>query len=124
MMNENYERESWTGDLKLAPFNKETGSLESYHLPHMCALMKVSEPFRATLLLHDFDKGLRSAHRVVWLDERSNKTYPMFIGKFMDLVNMFKAKPLATFPRISGSWRVCKRGSNYGIELLEVLDDE
>jgi len=124
MMNEVYKDERWTRDLKLAPFNNDSGSLESYYLPHISTLREVSMPFGARLLLSNFDKGWRSAHRVIWLEERLGQTYPMFIGKFMELVNMFKGAPLTTFPRVNGTWRVCKRGENYGIELLEVADDD
>lgn len=110
--------EVWTKEKRTAPFHKETGSLESYYCPHTCEMRDALAPFVATLLCSDFDKGWRSAHRVVWLDEQSKKTYPMFIGKFLQLVKRYTDSQMPYFPRVRGLWGYCKRGENYGIEFL------
>jgi hypothetical protein len=109
----------WTKTKKLAPFNKKTGSLLSYYsYPPNEELLPADKPFPATLLCHDFDKGWRSAHRVIWLDEATGKTYPMFVGKFLELVKRHTDTTLPTFPRVTGWWGYCKRGANYGIEFI------
>lgn len=107
----------WTKDRKEAPFNQKTLSLESY--PNWDSIVgEVSSTFEANMLLIDFDKGWRSAHRVIWQSE-DGRTFPMFISEFLSLVKKYHAKPLVTFPWVNGVWKVVKKGANYGISFIE-----
>lgn len=110
--------EVWTKRERLAPFSKDTGSLASYYIPHLHHLKDASQPFSASLTITNFDKGWRSAHRVIWTAS-DGKEYPMFISEFLALVKKYYERPLTTFPTVHGRWVYVKRGSNYGISFLE-----
>lgn len=116
-MADRYSNYPWTKTARMAPFD-EDGSLQSYaHGNNIDEPRCVLAPFAEELTIVDFDKGWRSAHRVIW-QARDGRTFPMFISEFLKIVKMYQDKPLATFPKLDGLWKVVKQGANYGISLV------
>jgi hypothetical protein len=72
-----------------------------------------NDPFDAVLTFTGFERG-RSAAHAIWVDNEGHE-YQMFLTDFSELLldggtTMVGGKVLAT-------WRVRKRGRNYGIAL-------
>lgn len=72
-----------------------------------------NDPFEATLVLVDYERG-RSAARFVWHDQQTDTRYPMFMSGMLDLVKNHSLHK----GRVTATWQVVKRGQNYGLEAL------
>lgn len=72
-----------------------------------------NEPFEATLLLVNYERG-RSAARFIWEDSTTSTRYPMFMSGMVDLVKGHRIEKGAA----TATWIVVKRGQNYGLEAL------
>ena len=70
------------------------------------------EPFEATLEYVHYTRG-RSSVTFVWQDLKTGQQYPMF------LTDMDKIVKLVQVGRIRGTWEASKRGTNYGIRLVQ-----
>lgn len=73
-----------------------------------------NDPFQATLTIRRLERG-RSAARF-WFEDEANKTYYPFFGQ--TLVDMLSVSDMK-HGKVSGTWIVVKKGSNYGIELYQ-----
>lgn len=75
-----------------------------------------NEPFRARIRLGHFVRG-RSAAYVIWADDKdSGVTYPMFLT---DLEHLLREFGVSRRGRVNGTWRVVKRGHNYGLRHID-----
>lgn len=70
-------------------------------------------PFEATMELITYGRGMSSA-RFTWQDHE-NHQYEMFLKDMMELI----LKTVIDHGVVTGKWRVCKRGQNYGIQFVE-----
>ena len=73
-----------------------------------------NEPFEATLTIRDLERG-RSAARFWFEDEVNQVRYPFF-GQ--TLVDMLSSATMVN-GKVTATWIVVKKGSNYGIELYK-----
>ena len=73
-----------------------------------------NEPFEATLTIRRLERG-RSAARF-WFEDETNKIYYPFFGQ--TLVDMLSVSEMKN-GKVTGTWIVVKKGSNYGIELYQ-----
>lgn len=107
------EHRTWDAKNPVAPFDSETGNL--LHYPevwwgHTLEWREV-RPFEATLQLEDYGRG-RSAAYFHWKDEQGHG-YPMFLKDFVETLLALDSKR----GQVKGTWRVVKRGQNYGLAL-------
>lgn len=94
------------------PLNRHRG-IE--HYPSYESTWVPNEPFSARLRLRGTIRG-RSAAYFVWEDaEDWDREHPMFLAEMTDLVQGAGVEPGGF---VSGWWRVCKRGQNYGLKYL------
>lgn len=82
---------------------------------HVDAIWKPNTPFVAVMKLTSYSRG-RSAANFEVEDESGNR-YTMFLTDFVDLVKHCKLEYGKT-QRLK--WAFCKRGSNYGLQCLEL----
>lgn len=118
-----------------APFNRKTGALYDYDYGWYRAgaeeviWKEVSAPFVAHLEYVECSRG-RSSVQFRWKDLEAefdqNKFYgygakyhPMFMSDLSDMLLEFGQIEKT----IHGLWKVVKRGANYGIKLVDKLDD-
>lgn len=73
-----------------------------------------NEPFEATLTIRALERG-RSAARF-WFEDEENKVYYPFFGQ--TLVDMLSVSDMSK-GKVTGTWIVVKKGSNYGIEAYQ-----
>ncbi|UDL16463.1 hypothetical protein SEA_ZOOMAN_222 [Microbacterium phage Zooman] len=73
-----------------------------------------NEPFEATLTIRDLERG-RSAARFWFEDEDNQIRYPFFGQTLVDML----AESTMINGKVTGTWIVVKKGSNYGIELYK-----
>ena len=97
-----------------APFDTN-GSLMHHPGSYMQELkeMRPEKIFRATMTYTGFERG-RSAAYTMWKDEKG-RTYPMFLAELHDTL------PLLVKGSLNSTWRVTKRGQNFGIKLAKEL---
>jgi hypothetical protein len=77
-----------------------------------------NEPFKAILLWDGFSRG-RSAAYTTWTDGIQH-IYPMFLSELDEIMRIGVVAPsLDGSPvRVSGTWKVRKRGQNFGIQYI------
>jgi len=80
------------------------------------ALVNGKDTFITTLALQDHYK-YGSATRLILVDTGSGKTYPMFIGDFLDMTQYVSMRQ----GEILGEWGYCKKSSFFGVYLIEEL---
>lgn len=87
-------------------------AVERYHPSQNIEWIPNTE-FQATLELKNY---YRQAHAVVFeFEDTFGNEYPMFLSQFYELVKtgiLFNG-------RATGNWTFCKRGTNFGIILVE-----
>lgn len=71
-----------------------------------------NEPFEAVLKLTDYERGYSSA--ILFWDDAEGHRYPMFMVELADLLRATEINQ----SRVSGWWKGCKRGRNYGVRYL------
>lgn len=102
-----------------APFDKDGGLVGydgySYRDIHW---REVSDPIALTLEFDSYSRG-RSAVTFHWKDILTGAKFPMFAKDFTDILDEFGSIDKI----ISGKWKVQKRGSNYGLKLVEKLEN-
>lgn len=73
-----------------------------------------NDPFTATLTIRELDRG-RSAARFWFEDEVNQIRYPFFGQTLVDMLT----NSVMDHGKVTGTWIVVKKGSNYGIELYQ-----
>lgn len=111
--------------LKEAPYGKRVAYVGDGHLVDLGMELleyayqpqgiewRPNDPFEATLLLIDCERG-RSAARFIWEDRQTQTRYPMFMSGMLDLVKNHSTHK----GKVTATWQVVKRGQNYGLEAL------
>lgn len=70
-------------------------------------------PFTAHLTYQGYKRG-RSAAYFEWADEQG-RTFPMFLKDLDAILRSTEVGPGG----VTGTWAECKRGQNYGIQLMQ-----
>lgn len=70
-------------------------------------------PFEATMELTSFGRGM-SAARFHWVDHEGHR-YEMFMKDMEHVIQ----STVIDHGVVSGKWRICKRGKNYGLQFVE-----
>lgn len=112
------------------PYHSRTGELLHYASEYTTDVeWRGNEPFEAELRLEGIVRGRSSAY-AVWLDYEAARQadqiddpdlapavprYPLFLT---DLVELLRHKGIRKGGRVAGTWRVVKRGQNYGLALV------
>lgn len=96
------------------PFNKLGHLLDYPGAHHGEVTWRSNEPFDAKLVFQCFKRG-RSAARAIFLDGDGRRLV-VFLA---DLEQILKSGALVKFGVIRGTWCYCKRGENYGVQLVE-----
>lgn len=78
------------------------------------------EPWVAEMKLVGYNRNrVQNTAFFLWVDTESNASYPMFVADMTELAQKFYIEEGHTF----GRWTVVKRGTHYGLRMLEALDD-
>jgi hypothetical protein len=117
------DRLSWNKNLKQAIFCKKSRSLLGYaeyylliRFPEHYDIIDVTKPFKAHLTYTGCGRG-RSAIHFYFEDLETRIKYQMFLTDMDDVISRGLA-PLS----LRGTWEVVKRGSNYGVRMVEAAE--
>lgn len=97
------------------PFDEE-GNMLSYPEPYRTAEWRVNEDFYDELAFQGFERGRSSAVAIFMNPDR--KLFSMF------LKDLAHAMPFMVNAKLNGIFRYQKRGTNYGVRLVNPKDKD
>lgn len=111
-----YLQPKWDKNIHHAPFNGIGGDLLSYPMTSYDYFewRDVTNPVDLTLEIDTYGRG-RSSALFFWRDVKTKAQYPMFISDMFSLLKSGRINGKV----VSGTFKVIKKGANYGIQLVE-----
>jgi hypothetical protein len=97
-----------------APYDRETGSLRPYAYRPLDLVPNTRFP--ATIRFDAIERG-QSAARFIATNVDTDATYPLFMT---DVLHILQSATVVG-GKVTGVWQAGKRGANYGLRLVDVI---